>query len=213
MRTDRAASPVVATVLMVAIVFLVAGTLFVAVGDVVEEAKDTNEKPIPVSDDLLVNGDFESSDSGAWEDGLDRDLPQGDARVTTEAAVSGSYGLELGGNPEFVGQDVSETIEPGRTYRACARTRIDDPSAKAYFGVQFYDDEDPAGATILKKETYQITWTSVREQCVYVEFPPNAGVESAEVWLYRGNAVGTVVADDVSLVKTRYLADPDERTG
>jgi hypothetical protein len=57
-----------------------------------------------------------------------------------------------------------------------SRPRIDDSSANASFGVQFYADEDPVGATTpeQEKETSRITRTRFGERCVEIESPTDS---------------------------------------
>lgn len=212
MSSDRAVSPVVATILMVAIVVVLSATVALTLTDVVEDAKDTNERPIPVSDNLLANGGFESGYAGAWEDGYNADLAPGDGVIVQHDPASGSHALQLDGSPNFVGQDVSDRIEPGKIYRMCARSKVTDPGGSVYLGVQYYDVENPSGATPIEKAQYEVEWTSYREQCVLTDLNPELPVKSAEVYAYWGSGPGTLYVDDVSLVRVKYLADPQEDT-
>jgi hypothetical protein len=196
---------------MVALVVVLGAVVYTSVAGVVEEAKDANEKPVPVSGDLLANGGFEGGYTGAWEGGFDTDLPQGGALIRAERPRVGACALQVDGSPSFVGQDVTDQIDPGRTYRLCASTALADPGAVVYVGVQFCDDPDPVGATIGEKSTYRVDWTTYTEECVLAEIGTDQAAESAEVRVYRGSGSGRVFVDDVSLVRMRYFADLEVR--
>ena len=212
MSTDRGVSPVIGLILMVAVVVVLAAVVGSSLIGVVNEAKDTNERPIPVSDNLLSNGNFESGSTGEWQDGSDNDLPEG-GPIKTEEPYAGKYALKMDGSENFIGQDLTQTIKPGRIYRMCAHSKATDPDSNVFIGVQYYDDEDPVGATILEKATYEVEWTSYREKCVLTDLSRDS-TKSAEVWVYYdpGSGSGTVYVDDVSLVEVKYLADPDRDT-
>lgn len=211
MNTDRGVSPVVGLVLMVAVVVVLAAVVGSSFLNVVNEAKDTNERPIPVSDNLLSNGKFESGSTGAWQDGFDVDLPDG-GPIRTEEPYEGKYALKMDGTDNFIGQDVTRSIEPNRIYRMCAYSKATDPESNVFIGVQYYDAEDPIGATILEKATYEVEWTSYRQKCVLTDLSGESA-KSAEVWAYYDpSGSGTVYVDDVSLVEVKYLADPDRDT-
>lgn len=207
---DRGVSPVIATVLMLALVVVLATSLAVTFNDVVTEAKDTNERPIPVSDNYLSNADFEDGTVGAWEDGLDSSLPAG--VVVRDNASSGQYALRMDSSPDFVGQDVTDTLRPGRIYRLCAHSKVADLDSTYYVGVQYYDGPDPATDSIIEKATYKIEWTEYEERCVLTDFTTDQPVESAEVWVFYENGTDPAYVDELSLREVRYFADPDEDT-
>lgn len=218
MRNDRGVSPVVGTVLMVAIVVVLAATISVQLVGVVEETKDTNERPIQISDNLLSNGDFEEGAVNAWQ-AYSGDVDSyaslaGRSLITRTDPYAGSYGLELdgaGSDPDFVKQDTTKRMRTGSIYRLCARSKATDNSS-FYVGVQYYDSVPTAGATIVEKAQYEVTWTSYEERCVLTDFDSDQSVAAAEVWVYDDAGTGTVYVDDVSLVEVKYLADPDEDT-
>jgi flagellin-like protein len=207
MVSDRAVSSVIATILMVAIVVLLASTISFQLMGVVEDAKDTNEKPIPVSDNLLSNGDFEQGAVDQWQDGYDQTLA-GRSVITRDNPYSGTYGLEMTSSPGFVGQNTTTQMEAGRIYRMCAKSKVSTTTSSFYVGVQYYNSE----GKIIEKATYEIDWTSYREKCVLTDFTSRQSVESAEVWVYYDSGSGTAYVDDVSLTEVKYLADPDEDT-
>lgn len=205
MRPDRAVTPVIGTVLLIAVVVVIAAASVVTFSGLVEEAKDTNEKPIPVSENLLANSGFES--------GTDEWNLFDTATVGPAAPSDGSNALEVPGEA-YAAQSVTEDVRPGYNFRLCAQSKLTVPSGEAYVGVQFYDNPDPyaPGATIVKKETWEIEWSSYRETCVYTEFENTTAIQSAEVWVFRasGANTGTAYVDEVSFRRVRYLADPDE---
>jgi flagellin-like protein len=210
MKTDRAVSPVIATILMTALVVILASTIGFQLMGLVEEAKDTNERPIPVSDNLLSNGDFEDGAVNEWQawDGGSYATLAGRSLITQTDPSSGSYALEMDGSPDFVKQDTTKRMDAGRIYRLCAVSKVSSTAASFYVGVQYYD----SGGTIIEKAQYEIAWTSYREQCVLTDFGPDQPVESADVWVYYDSGSGTAYVDDISLVEVKYLADPDEDT-
>ena len=211
MNTDRGVSPVIGLILMVAVVVVLAAVVGSSFLNVVADAKDTNERPIPVSDNLLSNGNFESGSAGAWQNGSDVDLPDG-GPIRTEEPYEGRYALTMDGTEEFIGQDVTQTIKPNRIYRLCAHSKATDPDSNVFVGVQYYDADDPIGATILEKAAYEVEWTTYRETCVLTDLSRESA-ESAEVWAYYDpTGAGTVYIDDISLVEVTYLADPDRDT-
>lgn len=218
MRNDRGVSSVIATVLMVAIVVVLAATISFQLVGLAEETKDTNERPIPISDNLLSNGDFEDGAVNSWQayDGGAGSYSTlaGRSLITQTDPYAGSYGLELdgaGSDPDFVRQDTTKRMRTGGIYRLCAQTKAS-PGSSFYVGVQYYDSVPTAGATIIEKAQYEVTWTSYRERCVLTDFEADQSVAAAEAWVYDNGSAGTVYVDDVSLVKVEYLADPDEDT-
>ncbi|WP_135855154.1 type IV pilin [Halorussus salinus] len=207
MSSDRAVSPVLGTTLMVSLVVVLAAVVGVSFFDVVEEAKDTNEKPIPVSDNLLSNGGFEDGATNKWQDGYDKPLA-GRSVITQTDPYSGSYGLEMDNTPPFVGQDTTKNMEAGKIYRMCAVSKVSNPSSSFWVGVQYYD----SGGNILEKATYEIKWTTFEEKCVLTDFTENQAAASAEVWVYYDSGSATAYVDDISLKEVQYLADPDKDT-
>ncbi|WP_276260503.1 type IV pilin [Haloglomus litoreum] len=208
MDEERAVSPVIGVILMVAVVVLLGSVVFVAASGMADDAMDTNERPVPVSDNLLFNPGFEKGANGVWEDGNDNGGLEPDASIGTAEAYFGSYALKMHGDAEFTGQTVTDTIEPGYTYRLCAQSKIADPDdTRAWVGAQYYD----ADGDIIAKNTYEVTWTSYREECVLTEIGNDANAESAEVWVYRETSAGdaAIYVDDVSLKQMRYFADPE----
>lgn len=212
MGDERAVSPVIGVILMVAVVIILAGVVGVSLLSFVEEAQDTNEKPIPVSDNLLTNGDFEDGAVNAWQ-AWDTDVGAyaslaGRSLITQTDPYAGTYGLEMDGDPNYIKQETTQRIAPGRIYRLCAQSRVSSTAASFYVGVQYYNSE----GTIVEKAQYEIEWTAYQEECVLTDFTSNQRVSSADVWIYYDSGSGTAYLDDVSLVQVRYLADPDRDT-
>ena len=210
MGTDRAVSPAIATILMVAIVVILAATIGFQLTGLVEEAKDTNKKPIPISDNLLSNGDFEDGAVNAWQawDSGTYSSLAGRSVITKTDLYSGLYGLEMDSNPSFVKQDTTKRMGSGNIYRLCATSKVSTTASSFYVGVQYYD----SGNNIIEKAQYEIQWTSYQEKCVLTDFKSTQSVASADVWVYYDSGSGTAYVDDVSLVEVKYLADPDEDT-
>jgi flagellin-like protein len=212
--SERATTPVVGTVVLVGVVVVLAATASVTFGTVVEEARDTNEKPIPVSDDLLADGGFESGSpaASAWRE-YDAPLPPWAFGATGDDVSEGDEALVVDAsrrsNEVFFNQSVADSVEPGRLYRLCADAKVDPAgSARFYVGVQYYD----AGGDIVERATYEVTATDYRERCVLTDFRDGRPVASADVWAYATTGGGTAYVDDVSLREVQYLADPDEDT-
>lgn len=205
MTTDRAVSPVIATVLLVALVVILAATVGFQLIGLVEQAKDTNERPVPVSGNLLANGDFERGPVGAWQvyDGGWVSLA-GQSLITQTDPYSGSLALETDGSPSFINQSLTDRVEPGKLYRLCAQSKISTPGASFYVGVQYYD----ADKNIVEKAEYEIEWTTYQRQCVLTDLDSEKAVVSADVYVY-GTGGGTAYVDEVSLKEVRYLADSD----
>ncbi|WP_253737766.1 type IV pilin [Halohasta salina] len=211
MSADRAVSPVIGTVVMVGVVVLLAAVVSVSFLGIVTEAKDTNERPIPVSDNLLSNGDFETGTPESWINGsLERPDPR---IITTDDPSQGNYALRMDGTDDYVAQNVTKPIKSGRIYRLCADSKTTTQDTDVYIGVQYYDSESFNEDTTIEKAFYTVDSTSYREQCVLTELP-DRDVVGAQVWIYDGDtgSSGTVFVDDISLVEVRYLADPDRDT-
>ena len=210
MNDERAVSPVIGVVLMVSVSVLLGSVVFIAANGIVADALDTNEKPVPVSQNLLWNGGFESGDNGRWESGADNGVLEADAAIVASNAHYGSYALEMDEGATFTGQNVTRQITEASTYRVCAWSKVEATGSDAYVGVQYYDES----GDIIEKETWKVTWTEYEQRCVLTEIGPDEGAVEAEVWAYRGTTgTGTpaLYVDDVSLVKMRYFADPDAR--
>jgi flagellin-like protein len=69
MNADRGTAPVIAALLMVAVVVILSGAIFVTVEGITTQAQQTNERPVPVTGELLFNEGFESGDNGVWQKG------------------------------------------------------------------------------------------------------------------------------------------------
>ncbi|WP_372910352.1 type IV pilin [Salinigranum sp.] len=209
MDTDKGTSPVIAALLMVAVVVILSGVIFVTAEEITTQARQTNERPVPVTGELLFNEGFESGDNGVWQKG-DGPVPpylESDAHIVARNARFGSSALKMNESAEFTGQNVTDEIDDGTTYRMCAYTMVDDPSgAPAYVGVQYYD----ASGAIVDKDTFRVTWTAYEERCVLTDIPDDSGVVEAEVWAFRdpsGTTAGTLYVDEVSLVQVRYFGN------
>lgn len=196
---------------MVAVVVLLSSVVFVAADQITTQPQQTNERPVPVSGELLFNEGFENGDNGVWQKG-DGPVPpalEGDADVLTENPNFGAYALKMNESAEFTGQDVTKEIKERSSYRMCAYTMVDDPSgAPAYVGIQYYN----ASGAIVDKDTYRVTWTAYEERCVLTDIPDGSGVVEAEVWAYRDNSEsndGTLYVDDVSLVRMQYFGNSE----
>lgn len=203
-------TPVIGVVLMVSVAVLLGSVVFVAANGLVVDAIDTNEKPVPVSQNLLWNGDFEHGENGRWESGVDAGTLEADAAIVATNVHDGSYALEMDEGATFTGQNVTRQISEGSTYRVCAWSKVEATGSDAYVGVQYYDDD----GDIIEKETWKVTWTEYQENCVLTEIGPDEGAVEAEVWAFRGttgSGTPALYVDDVSLVKMRYFADPEAR--
>lgn len=205
MTDDRAVSSTLGTVFLVAVVVIVSATVAVQLGDVVQEARDTNEKPVPVTGNLLTNPSFADGEAG-WTAYSEGSVVDGVGRRDTA-------GLEFTppiGDGLYRGQPVTDDLVAGETYRLCAYARTTNPDANGYVGVQFYN----ASGGIIAKATWRVRSTSFSERCRYATTPNETSVQRAEVWGYLGPGPnGDLVVDDFELVRTTYLADPDEDGG
>lgn len=212
MSSQRAVSPVIGTILMVAIVVVLGAVMGVVFLDVADSGMSPNEQAIPVSDEFLLNGGFEDGDLGPWRGyGV-----AGDEYVTTNEPHGGRYALEVGedridggASDIYVAQETTRMNERG-TYRLCAYSTATDADSGVWIGIQYYDGEDFNSAEIIEKASYEVTWTDYREECVITEMP-DEDVQGAEVWVYYadGTGNGTVHVDDVSLRQIRYFVDDD----
>jgi len=204
MSESRGASPVVGTVVLVAVVVIVGVSLTVPFLGIVQDGIDTNEKPVPVTDNLLSDPGFEDED-GSWDH-------WGPGSVVAEQPNYGAAALKVpaGSNDAYHAQNVTKKMRAGSTYRLCAWSKRTDPDGETWVGVQFYETEDKN--EIIEKQTWRVEWNSYREECVLAETPNETSVHTAEVWVYRpADTEGVAYVDDVSLVRMAYLADPDER--
>lgn len=113
------------------VVVMVAAGSVATFSGLVEEAKDTNEKSISVSDNLLANDGF--------EDGAEDWALFHTASVGSTDPYEGSRALEVPGRA-YAAQSVTDDVEPGADFRLCARSKLTDPNGEASVGVQFYDD-------------------------------------------------------------------------
>jgi hypothetical protein len=202
---DRGVSSTLGTVFLVAVVVIVSATVAVQMGDVVQEARDTNEKPVPVTDNLLENPSFADGDEG-WTVATEGTVMDGVGRRDTA-------GLKFAppiGDGLYRGQNVTDALVAGETYRLCAYARTTNPDANSYVGVQFYN----ASGDIIAKATWRVRSSSFSERCRYTTTPNETSIQRAEVWGYLGPGPnGELVVDDYELVRTTYLADPDEDGG
>lgn len=80
----------VGVVLLVAVVVVLGGVLFVAANGIAMEGRDTNERPIPISQNLLYNEGLEKGTAGVWEDGVDTGL-EADAHILKAEPHYGAY--------------------------------------------------------------------------------------------------------------------------
>lgn len=214
MSSQRAVSPVIGTILMVAIVVVLAATIGVVFLDIAEDGMSPNEQAIPVSDEFLLNGGFEDGHLDPWRG---YGIASGEYVTTTEP-YRGRYALEVGDDRHdeeseiYVAQETTRMNERG-TYRLCAHSTATDSDSGVWIGVQYYDDEDFDSAEIIEKATYEVTWTDYREECVITELPDEE-VQGAEVWVYyeADTGSGTVHVDDVSLRQVRYFVEDGRET-
>ena len=199
---------------MVGVVVVLGAVVSASFLGVVNEAKDTNERPIPVGDNLLSNGGFETGTPESWVDGVGDPLDS--SIVTSDDPFRGDYALRMDGTKGYVAQNVTKPVKSGRIYRMCANVRTTTSDTDVYVGVQYYDSIPFDGPGIIEKATYKVESTSYSEQCVLTELPEQ-DVAGAQVWVYDGNpdghSFGTVYVDEISLIEVRYLADPDRDTG
>ena len=201
---DRGVSPVIGTVLMVAIVVVIGVAVGVTAIGYSDDLRDLTA-PVTYGDNLIQNPDFEGGND-SWEDGSGNIISAD--KIVGGGGIDGSNAVRLqsdGGSQEYVEKNLDTVLRPDAEYRLCAESRLDEQSGgQAWIGVQHADGGPENHLAI-----WEVTWREYRGRCEY--FKADAELKNITVWVYT-EGDESVLADEFVLQRTQFLTDarPDE---
>lgn len=201
---NRSVSPVVGTILMIAVVVVIAATVGVTMLGFSDDLRDLTA-PMTYGDNLVENPGFEDGNAN-WEDG-EGNLISADKIVGGEG-TDGSKAIQLSsneGSEDYAGQNLDAVLLPDAEYRLCAQSRLDSAdseNAGGFIGVQHEENGTAGPETHLT--TWEVTSESYRNQCQY--FKADRKLENITVWVYVEDGA-SISADDFVLQRTRFLTD------
>ncbi|TKX50295.1 hypothetical protein EXE49_06760 [Halorubrum sp. ASP121] len=201
---DRGASPVIGTILMVAIVVVIGVAVGMTAMGYSDDLRDLTA-PVTYGDNLIQNPGFERGNN-SWEDGTGNTTSA--AKIVEGGGIDGSNAVRLqsvSGQQDYVEQNLDTVLRPDAEYRLCAKSRLDEQSGgRAWVGVQHADGGPKNHLAI-----WEVTWGEYRGQCEY--FKADAELKNITVWVYT-EGDESVLADEFVLQRTQFLTDarPDE---
>jgi len=192
---NRGVSPVIATILMVALTVVIATSVGVAALGLSDDLQDLTA-PMTYGDNLIENPGFENGDA-SWEF-VDEDWNT--VEIADGEGVDGSNAIRLQSDDDYTAQNLDAVLLPDAEYRLCAQSRLDfEGGGQAWIGVQH-----ATGSGDIQLATWEVTWTNYRNNCVY--FKADRELEDITVWVYTSGDV-SVLADDFVLQRTKFLTD------
>lgn len=191
---SRGASPVIGTILMVAVVVVAAATIGVTMLGFSDDLQDLTA-PMTTGPNLVENPGFEDGDAGWKYVGAEWNS----AEIAEGSGVDGSNALRLQ-EDGYVDQELDAVLLPNAEYQLCAQTHLETASGgQAWVGVQ----RDTGGEDI-QLASWEVTSSDYRNQCEYIR--ADREFKNITVWVYTEGDV-SVLADDFVLQRTRFLTD------
>ena len=151
-------------------------------------AVDASAPGAASSNNLVTNGGFES--------GLANWVDWGNSASATQAAA-GSSAAQVGTGAGGFGQHVLGGVVPGNRYRLTAQARVSVPGEIGYLGVMFTDDSGLGTALLVQN----VVFRSTTYGAVQADVTAPANARRAVVFVWKNDASGFALVDDVSLVQ------------
>ncbi len=196
---DRGVTPVVGTVLLVALVVVIAATVGAVALGFSDDLRELTA-PMTYGENLIENPDF-ADGNASWR--------FADGKIAEGEGVDGSNAVQLNSTEvdedgdidnDYVEQNLDAVLLPDAEYRLCAQSRLNmSGDGQAWIGVQHADGGPENHLAI-----WEVTWTDYRNQCEY--FKADRELEDITVWVYTEGEV-SVFADDFVLQRTQFLTD------
>ena len=192
---DRGVSPVIGTILMVAIVVVIAATIGVTMLGFSDSTRDLTA-PVTYGDNLIENPAFEEGDAN-WQ--FVGESWNG-VRIANGDGVGGSDAIRLQNDTDYVGQDLDSVLLSDAEYRLCAQSRLESQNGgRAWIGVQH-----DTGAGDIHLTSWEVTQTEYQNTCNY--FETDREFDNISVWAYTEGDV-SVLADEFVLQRTQFLTE------